>query len=308
MNTTTRRKAVVLLVGAVLALAAVAALLAVWPPAHGLVLYVKGRAGTCTPLQALRSRNSSLKQVVYTNQIREGSRVVREENGFRQWQTPRGAFWIPANSETAMEYDLGEQARQIYGGDEKGVKPGDVVLDCGANVGVFTREALSRGARMVIAIEPGPENVECLRRNFPSEIAMGKVVVYPKGVWDRDDMLSLSVDPKNSARDSFLGLGPGTTSVQVPLTTIDKLVPELKLPRVDFIKMDIEGAEQKALNGGRATIVKYQPRMAVCVYHQRKDPVEIPRLVKQIRPGYRTDCGCMLYDTDDVQPQVAFFY
>jgi len=308
MGTTRRRTALAIVGGAVLALAAVAALVAVWPPAHGLVLYAKGRAGACSPLESLRARRASLQQYFFTNQIREQSRVVREETGFKRWETPRGYFWVPAASQEAMEYDLAEQARQIYGESKKGVRPGDVVLDCGANIGVFTREALGRGAKLVVAIEPGPENVECLRRSFSREIGMGRVVVYPKGVWDKDDVLALNVDPRNSARNSFLALGPGTTTVNVPLTTIDKLAAELKLPRVDFIKMDIEGAEQKALAGARATILKYHPRMAVCVYHHREDPVAIPKLVRAMHPGYRTGCGCLLYETDEVQPQVAFFY
>ena len=73
------------------------------------------------------------------------------------------------------------------------VRPGDVVLDCGANVGVYTRHALEAGARLVVAIDPAPENIECLRRNFSEEIKAGRVVVYPKGVWDKDEVLQ---DPK----------------------------------------------------------------------------------------------------------------
>jgi FkbM family methyltransferase len=46
------------------------------------------------------------------------------------------------------------------------VRAGDVVLDCGAGIGLFARQALKRGARTVIAIEPVPENLECLRRNL----------------------------------------------------------------------------------------------------------------------------------------------
>ena len=49
-----------------------------------------------------------------------------------------------------------------------------MVLDGGAHVGVYVREALDRGARLVVAIEPAPANVECLRRNFPEEIADGR--------------------------------------------------------------------------------------------------------------------------------------
>jgi hypothetical protein len=48
-------------------------------------------------------------------------------------------------------------------------------------------------------------------------------------------------------------------SVKAPLTTIDKLTAELKLERVDFIKMDIEGAEQRALMGAQQTLEKSPP-------------------------------------------------
>ena len=64
---------------------------------------------------------------------------------------------------------------------ENFVRPGDVVLDCGANIGVFVRESLDAGAKTVVAIEPAPENIECLRRNFKDEIAAGRVIVYPEG-------------------------------------------------------------------------------------------------------------------------------
>jgi hypothetical protein len=45
---------------------------------------------------------------------------------------------------------------------------------------------------LVVAIEPSPANLECLRRNMSREIASGRVIVYPKGVWDREDVLALN--------------------------------------------------------------------------------------------------------------------
>ena len=85
-----------------------------------------------------------------------------------------------------------------------GVRKGDIVLDCGANLGTFTRTALDRGAKTVVAIEPAPENLECIRRSFKDEIASGRVILYPKGVWDKDDVLTLHIHHDNSAADSFL--------------------------------------------------------------------------------------------------------
>jgi hypothetical protein len=60
----------------------------------------------------------------------------------------------------------------------------------------------------------------------------------------------------------------------------------LKLPRVDFIKMDIEGAEQKALHGARQVLIRYQPRLAISSYHLKGDPAAICSIVWQAHPDY----------------------
>src|SRR5205085_6133349 len=116
------------------------------------------------------------------------------------------------------------------------IKPGDVVLDVGANVGTDTKTALASGAGLVVAIEPEPLTLECLRRNLASEIRDNRVIVVPKGAWDKEDTLTLHVDPANAGGSSFIWQTNGP-SVQVPLTTIDRIVADLKLPRVDLIKM-----------------------------------------------------------------------
>ena len=182
--------------------------------------------------------------------------MVASDASYEQWKTPMGTYWIPTDSRYVLPFNLAEQQREIYGHGDHFVRPGDIVLDCGANIGVFVHSALRAGAQKVIAIEPAPENLECLRRNFKPEMEQGRVVIYPKGVWDRDDFLTLNITHANSAADSFV-ITPehsSPSSEKLPLTTIDKLVAELGLPRVDFIKMDIEGAEVKALNGARETI------------------------------------------------------
>ena len=127
-------------------------------------------------------------------------------------------------------------------------RTGDVVLDCGAHIGIYTREALDSGAKLVVAIEPAPANLECLRRNMSREIAAGRVIVYAKGVWDKEDTLVLNEDPVNSAADSFVMKPENNVAVRkIPLTTIDRLVSELSISKVGMIKMDIKGATQRAL-------------------------------------------------------------
>jgi len=279
-----------------------------WDTLRAVAFYFAGRTGACTLAEAVQSIGVTTRQVSGTRRMRSGTSLEGQEPGGPfLFRTPLGRYWYPTDAPKPLEslaYELSEQARDIYSADKAGVLPGDVVLDCGASMGLFTRQALFRGARLVIAIEPAPGNLECLRRNLAGEIAAGRVVAYPKGVWDKEDFLPFGgSDP---TKGSVLA-PPEGSSIRVHLTTIDRLVSELGLARVDFVKMDIEGAEKKALAGARNTIAKFKPRMAICVYHLREDPVDIPRLVRGIDPTYRTECQCLSYG-ENIEAEVAHFY
>jgi hypothetical protein len=132
-------------------------------------------------------------------------------------------------------------------------------------------------------------------------------VIYAKGVWDKEDVLKFAIDPNNSARDSFVRKTDSPRFIHVPVTTIDSLAAELQLPRVDFIKMDIEGAEQKAVAGSRKTLARFHPRMALCVYHVADDDRMVPKLVADAYSGYVTSKTC-LCARDQIVPEVSFFY
>ncbi len=103
-----------------------------------------------------------------------------------------------------------------------------VVLDCGANVGFFTRLALESGAAHVVAFEPSPKNQTCLRRNLQGEIAAGEVTVVEKGVWDSEATLSFSTRNTNNPGGHHVALD-GTGDVDVPMTTIDVTCRQLNL-------------------------------------------------------------------------------
>ena len=77
------------------------------------------------------------------NRILEGSKLVREESGLELWDTPKGPFWIPKGNRFVLPFNLAEMELRIYGSGEHFIRPGDVVLDCGASDGDFTRVALA---------------------------------------------------------------------------------------------------------------------------------------------------------------------
>lgn len=78
-----------------------------------------------------------------------------------------------------------------------------------------------------------------------------------------------------------------TAADSVPAVTIDDVVEEQHLGRVDFIKMDIEGGEVDALRGAEETLKRFTPRLAISVYHRPPDLPDIVTLVRQACPIYR---------------------
>jgi FkbM family methyltransferase len=294
-------------------LVALGATIVYYRPARLLAVVTAGKSHGCPYARAIRVQEEQRLKTAVKDRILAASKLIESDPaGYELWDTPKGRYWTPATSEKnryVLPFNLAEQDRGIYVLGDVRVKPGDVVLDCGANVGTYTREALNTGAGIVVAIEPATHNIECLRRNFAAEIAAGRVIVYPKGVWDKDDWLVLHVDDENTAADSVvIRREQSHETEKVPLTTIDKLVAELKLDRVDFIKMDIEGAEVEAVRGGRATIARFRPRMALSVYHEPDDPVEVPNAVREAWTSYRVECGTCLEAGWHVRPEVLFFH
>lgn len=279
------------------------------PPTRLLALYAVGRTSRCPVGKAVRSFATVSKRLAIQKQLDRSKKLIASDPaGYHLWETTMGRYWVPSRDDDVLTDNLSEQATQVYGDQVDGVHPGDVVFDCGANIGVYTKVALAAGAKLVVAIEPAPENVECLRRNYAAEIGQGRVVVVPKGVWDRDDVLVLREDKGNSARDSFVvSYGAEARETRVPLTTIDELVQELKLDSVGFMKLDIEGAEKRALAGARNTLQKYHPRMAIAMEHLKDDPVAIPQVILALAPSYHVTCGDCVDQGSKVRPDVLFF-
>jgi FkbM family methyltransferase len=232
-----------------------------------------------------------------------GVREVRREKDLTLWRTPLGEVWAPKN--TFVNINVREQVLDYYGP----LRKGDVVLDCGANIGLFTRKALDAGASRVIAIEPSPEILECLRRNHARDIAAGRVTVVAEGVWDSEGKVTFQIDEENRGADRFTTGKPELDrSLELPVTTIDALVARLGLDRVDFIKMDIEGSEVRALRGARATLARFRPRMAIAAYHRLDDGVMIPRAARAGNPSYVSECGLCEVDWDAVVRPVMLFF
>jgi len=228
-----------------------------------------------------------------------------DRHKFELFQTEMGKFWMPAPGKFLLTYLIWEMTAQgDYESDGVRIRPGDTVIDCGAHVGVYCRYALQHGAARVVAIEPDPVNLRCLEWNFASEIAAGQVIVVPVGVWhERTHLPLFEAQEDNSGGHSFVVVKtPRAAAVKGLLVMpLDDIVEQLKLERVDFIKMDIEGSERFALRGAAKTIARFRPRMAICTYHLPDDITVIPQVVQKACPHYRMHAK----DIDIINARVA---
>jgi FkbM family methyltransferase len=281
---------------------------AAWPRFRYATWALTGRSPVCPFTKAIRWQDEEDALRTAKDRILRASKFVSKDGGLELWDTPKGRFWIPKGNRYVLPFNLAEMEEHIYGTEPHFVRAGDIVLDCGASDGDFTREALKAGAKLVVSIEISPPAVECLRRNLAEPIAAQRVIVYPKGVWDSEGKLRLNVSDSNFAANSVVLRPEGSHSdVEASLTTIDKIVSELGLARVDFIKMDVVGAEVNALAGARATITKFKPRLSIATEHKLDDEVSIPQAVRRLRSDYKMTCGPCAGSGTRILPAVLYF-
>lgn len=165
-------------------------------------------------------------------------------------------------------------------------KPGDVVIDGGAFLGetaLYFAERVGFQGK-VYAFEFMPSNVEFIHQNLALNPQYQSVIeLVERPLWS-DSVTQLAADDR----------GPGTSlravndSKEMTFTTIsiDDFVQSKALDRVDFIKLDIEGAELATIEGARSVITTYKPHLAICIYHKNSDFWQIPLLLHEMVPEY----------------------
>jgi FkbM family methyltransferase len=243
------------------------------------------------------------------------STAIPDRDLFR-WDTPAGQVWTPkaddAGAHVAGIYFHGPPIQRwtpIQATGEDVIHKGDIVIDAGAHLGESALYALTLGASLVVAVEPAPENVRALRLNLAKQIAAGQVVVIDKGVYDREGSLTfvrsgLSWSGEFHTPDD----GHEAHGEALAVTTIDAIVNLLRLPRVDVVKMDIEGSEPYALRGAHETLVTHKPRIVVGTYHHAGDLEAIERIVRETRPDYQAYPSRCLISRGRLIPNLLYFH
>ena len=163
-----------------------------------------------------------------------------------------------------------------YLSDSFTVKQDDVLLDVGSAEGIFALTHIDK-LKHVVLFERDPQWVEALEATFAPW--KEKVTIIRKYVSDCDDAENITID-------SFLADKP--------------YIPT-------FIKIDVEGAEKRVLNGMQKTIKLAELKMALCTYHQQKDFGEFSHYLSDI--GFKWNASkCVMLFLNDLESVRAPYF
>jgi FkbM family methyltransferase len=109
----------------------------------------------------------------------------------------------------------------------------------------------------VLAFEPDGVNRQRALRNLRLNGDPAHVELLSEGLWDCKSEVEFC--ERGALGSSAFWEGPGGNKVKIETTTLDDVVLRRNLSRVDFVKMNIEGAEIKALRGAAVTISRFRP-------------------------------------------------
>ncbi|MGB9598422.1 MAG: FkbM family methyltransferase [Minisyncoccales bacterium] len=171
------------------------------------------------------------------------------------------------------------------------IKKNDIVIDAGANLGIFSLFAAYQGAK-IFAFEPVLKTYERLLENikyfeaqkdiFPFRFALGESSKESLIKVASPSSASRMTDSFPFPKINFIG------KEMVRVIPLDIFLRDFNFnKKIDCLKIDTEGYELKVLKGAEKTIKKFKPKILISAYHKKNDKREIPYFILKIRPDYR---------------------
>jgi FkbM family methyltransferase len=175
----------------------------------------------------------------------------------------RNMLFPPTNAGYRFVYFIGEYEPAISNIFRKLVKPGDVCFDIGANVGWFTTlfQKLTGSTGAVHAFEPIPKTFELLSKNAARNKTSDKIFLNNTALGDVETQIDLHIFPDlPDGHASISTFGHENFEIfHCPMITLDSYLEEKRVENVNFVKIDIEGAELMMLKGAAKLFEQKMP-------------------------------------------------
>jgi len=106
-----------------------------------------------------------------------------------------------------------------------------------------------------------------------------RVRIHPLGLWSGS--LSLPLTGSGGCATLTAEAAKGEEGACVDTVSVDEFAARNDVGRVDYLCLDVEGAELPALDGARRTIETHRPQLAVCIYHLKEDFFRLPLVLEE---------------------------
>jgi len=181
----------------------------------------------------------------------------------------------------------GAYERELIAWMKKTLKPGMTVLDLGANIGYFSAIASQLVGRtgQVHAFEPMPQTLSQLQKNLT---AFGWAHLYPCAVGETPGTATIYSNELEAGWSSLLSDSDLKPLTEINVIRLDDWARDRGILRVDFIKMDIEGGEIRALRGASEVLRRFRPIIvaelnATCLARDGRAPEDVLNLLRTAR-------------------------
>ncbi len=171
------------------------------------------------------------------------------------------------------------------------VNQGDIIIDAGANEGILSLiySKKVKAAGRVFAFEPDTMNINTFNVNLGLNENTSNIYLVNKGLWNKTEIIEFY--EAGTVGSSVFHQDKKSIKKNISAISIDDFVASEKLKKLNFVKMDIEGAEIKALEGARNSIISLKPHLTIASYHLVENEVtykKVEEFFTEIKYPFKT--------------------
>jgi FkbM family methyltransferase len=147
------------------------------------------------------------------------------------------------------------------------VNEGDVVVDIGGNLGLFSYYSICKGAKHVYCFEPSPQCYNCIIENFN----ISNLTVEEAAVGAKDGEVIFNIDPESSINSSMFNSNKNSQTITCKSININNYIKINNINKIDYLKIDCEGAEYEIIESLDEQYLTNNIDKICLEYHFNKD-------------------------------------